>query len=137
LKQKTENEEIEITKPKKKKAVTNSRKTILKKIVEILKDKKCEEITVLDLEKVNTYLSVFIICTVKTNIQGNAAARELERSMKELKLGRGNQDKKGVSADNGWTLLDFGEIIIHIMTPEKRNFYDLEKLWGDAEPIAT
>ncbi|MDX1957666.1 MAG: ribosome silencing factor [Leptospiraceae bacterium] len=100
---------------------------------EILLDKKCEDIVVLDLEKVNTYLSLFIISTVKTTVQGNAAAKELEKSLKELKLGKGNQER--TKADNGWILLDFGEIIIHIMTSEKRNFYDLEKLWGDAKRL--
>jgi ribosome-associated protein len=68
-------------------------------------------------------------------VQARAVSRELERSLKEYKLGPGNQEKKAHNSDNGWILLDLGEIVVHIMTPEKRNYYDLEKLWGDATPI--
>lgn len=99
----------------------------------ILEDKKSKEIKILDLEEIHSYLSVFVICTVDSHIQARAVARELEKKLKEFKLGRGNQEKK--AQDNGWILLDLGEIIVHIMTDEKRSFYDLEKLWGDAKPI--
>jgi ribosome-associated protein len=74
-----------------------------------------------------------VICTVDSHIQARAVSRELEKNLKEFKLGKGNQDKK--TQDNGWILLDMGEIIIHVMTEEKRSFYALEKLWGDATPI--
>lgn len=130
------NQESE-TKPKKTKKQDSipTTKKILKLITSILNEKKCEEITVLDLESVNTYLSIFVICTVNSTVQARAVSRELERKLKVFKLGPGNQEKKAHNADNGWTLLDLGEIFVHIMTPEKRKFYDLEKLWGDARPL--
>lgn len=107
-------------------------KEILTLIQKILVSKKCDEITILNLEDVNSYLSYFVICTALTNIQAQATARELERTFKHLKISK-NSSANG--QDSGWTLLDFGEILIHIMTPEKRNFYSLEKLWGDAKPV--
>lgn len=126
--------EVKPIKPKKKESQPTTKK-ILKIIVSILNEKKCEDISILDLENVNTYLSIFIICTVNSSTQAKAVSRELERKLKVYKLGSGNQEKKAHNADNGWTLLDLGEIFVHIMTQEKRKFYDLEKLWGDATII--
>ncbi|MCB1142228.1 MAG: ribosome silencing factor [Leptospiraceae bacterium] len=111
-------------------------KKILKKIKEILIEKKCENTVFLDLEKVNSYLSIFVITTVGSAVQAKAVSRELERSLKEFKLRKSNQTRSAeTSTDNGWILLDLGEIIIHIMTPDKREFYSLDKLWGDAKAI--
>jgi len=122
------------TKPKEKSLSTETKK-ILKEIISILKEKKCEDIIVMNLEEVNTYLSLFVICTVASHTQGRAAARDLEKKMKHYKLGVGNTEKKNIPTESGWTLLDLGEIVVHIMTAETRAYYDLDKLWGDAKRI--
>lgn len=129
------NQESEIEVKTKKKSLKLDSKKIIKKIILILEDKKCEDIKVLNLENVNSYLSIFVICTVNNVVQARAASRELEKTLKEFKLGPGNQEKKAHNSDNGWILLDLGEIIVHLMTPEKRSFYDLERLWGDANSL--
>ncbi|EPG67667.1 ribosome silencing factor [Leptospira wolffii] len=108
---------------------------ILKTVHKIMTDKKCEEITVLNLESVHSYLSYFLICTVNSSVQANAVAREIKKSLKGYKLPHKETDKTGASASSGWTLLDYGELIIHIMTPEKREYYNLDRLWRDAERI--
>jgi ribosome-associated protein len=110
-------------------------KKILKMIKKILVEKKCEDTVFLDLEKINTYLSIFVITTVQNNLQASAVGKELERSLKEFKLIKPNRNKNIEGNDDGWLLMDFGDIIIHIMTPEIRNFYSLDKLWGDAKAI--
>ncbi len=129
------NQESEIEEKSKKKSSKIDSKKIIKKIILILEDKKCEDIKVLNLENVNSYLSIFVICTVNNVVQARAASRELEKTLKEFKLGPGNQEKKAHNSDNGWILLDLGEIIVHLMTSEKRSFYDLERLWGDANSL--
>lgn len=108
----------------------------LGKIKKAFLDKKCESIVFLDLRKVNSYLSYFAIATVKTETQGRATAKEIEKILKSSKLG-GNLNKAQTLSREGenWILLDFGEICIHIMTEEARNYYSLERLWGDASPI--
>ncbi|AXR61958.1 ribosome silencing factor [Leptospira mayottensis] len=108
-------------------------KEVLQVIYDIMVDKKCEEISVLNLESVNSYLSFFVICTVNSAVQANAVAREIRKTLKEYKLTHKEVDKTGASTTSGWTLLDFGEIIIHIMTPEKREYYNLDRLWRDAK----
>lgn len=108
---------------------------ILRIIRDIMTDKKCEEVSILNLESVNSYLNYFVICTVNSAAQANAVAREVRKTLKEYKLSHKETDKTGTSAISGWTLLDFGEIIVHIMTPEKREYYNLDRLWRDAKRI--
>lgn len=123
---------------KKKTAVVKAppdRKKILKMIQTVFNEKKCEDVLFLDLEKVNTYLSVFAICTVGSTIQARAVARDLEKTLKQYKIIKSSSAGKSEGTDNGWILMDLGEIIVHIMTEEKRSYYSLEKLWGDASRI--
>ncbi|MCB1160019.1 MAG: ribosome silencing factor [Leptospiraceae bacterium] len=108
---------------------------VLKDIVDILNNKKCEDISILDLESVNSYLSLFVICTVKTGTQGKAVSKDLLRSLKKYKLTRGTAGKTDNTGDSGWILIDFGEVFVHIMTKEIREYYNLDKLWGDAKHI--
>lgn len=123
------------TKTKEKATISAETKKVLKEIISLLKEKKCEEIVVMNLEEVNSYLSLFVIATVASHTQGRAAARELEKKMKPYKLGAGNLEKKSIPTESGWTLLDLGEIVVHIMTAETRAYYDLDKLWGDAKKV--
>lgn len=117
-----------------KKSTEAERKKILKLIYKILTEKKLKDIRILDLEPIHSYLSIFVICTADNPIQARAVAREIERQTKEFKLGRGIHEKK--PTDNDWVLIDLGEIVVHVMTEEKRKFYDLERLWRDASPIS-
>ncbi len=124
-----------VAKPKEKLTISAETKKVLKEIISLLKEKKCEDIVIMNLEEVNSYLSLFVIATVASHTQGRAAARELEKKMKPYKLGAGNIEKKSTPTESGWTLLDLGEIVVHIMTAETRAYYDLDKLWGDAKKV--
>jgi len=99
-----------------------------KKCLKFLKEKKAIDPVFMDLRRVNSYLEFFIIATGNSKIHCRALARELERfAISEgLKL-YGNPD---YSSD--WIIIDFGDIIAHIFTEETRNYYQLERLWGDA-----
>lgn len=125
-----EKKSTKITKEK-----TDDVKKILTLIKTIMEEKKCESISALNLKEVNSYLSYFVICSVNSSTHGKAVSREIEKTLKSFKLGMGNQDKGKTFSDSGWILLDYGDILIHIMTPEKREFYALERLWRDAKPM--
>jgi len=93
----------------------------------LLKEHKGQDVCVLDLRGINNWTDFFIIATAtsKTHIDG------LERHIKEFCrekeieiLGTSRKD-----ADDEWRLIDLGLIIIHLMTQEVREFYELEKLW--------
>lgn len=72
---------------------------------------------------------------MNSSVQANAVAREIKKALKSFKLPHKETDKTGASSSSGWTLIDYGEFIVHIMTPEKREFYNLDRLWRDAERI--
>lgn len=119
----------------KKTTLDKEQKKIIKEITKHLEEKKCEDIVVMNLEKVNTYLSIFIVCTVASSIQAKSVVRDLERKTKHYKLGFGSTERKDHSTESGWSILDLGEIVVHVMTKETRSYYDLDKLWGDAERL--
>lgn len=95
-------------------------------------EKKGIDVLLLDLRKVNSYFDYFLIATGNSRIHCRALARELERLM----LGRGVRSRNRPDYDSGWIVIDFGSLIVHIFTGETRDYYQLEKLWGDAERLA-
>lgn len=113
--------------------------SILKKIKQIFTDKKCDDSLFMDLQDVNSYLTYFAIATAKTDTQARSVARDIEKFMKPIRKSQGIQNRTpsgNTAKDNsGWLLLDYGDIIVHIMNPEIREYYDLERLWGDAKFI--
>ncbi len=71
----------------------------------------------------------FVVCTCDTDVQSRALADAIDRKSKTEGYGR----PKIEGTDSArWILLDFFDVVVHIMLPETRNFYKLEKLWGDA-----
>lgn len=73
-----------------------------------------------------------MIATAQSPLQFSALQEHLEKALKpegvELRHREG-------SAESGWMLLDFGGIIVHIFSPEKRDYYRLEDLWGRTSPV--
>lgn len=73
-----------------------------------------------------------MIATAQSPLQFNALQEALEKQLKPE--GVDLRHREG-SAANGWMLLDFGDIIVHIFSPEKREYYRLEELWGRTSPV--
>lgn len=108
------------------------------RIHDLLDDAKAQNIVVLDVHKISSIADFMIISTGTSTRHVSAVADNLIDSLK----------KEGVRAwgiegqDTGeWVLVDFGDVIVHIMQAETRDFYQLEKLWSgteaaDAEPNA-
>lgn len=102
-------------------------------IIGAMQNKKAKDITLIDLKKINVAVTdYFIICTGNSNTQIEAIADAVEEIMyKEYRTSPLTQERKGGSQE--WVLLDFFDVVVHIFTKEKREFYDLEKLWGDGK----
>jgi len=98
----------------------------------ILDEKKGTDIIILDLRGVNSYLDYFLITTGNSRVHCRALARELEKFIDSRNLPQRNKP----DYESGWILLDFNELIVHIFTQEMREYYQLEKLWGDAKKIS-
>jgi ribosome-associated protein len=102
-----------------------------RKCARVLDEKKGSDIIILDLRGVNSYLDYFIISTGNSRIHCRALARELEKFVHSKELSQRNKP----DYESGWIILDFNELIVHIFTQEMREYYQLEKLWGDAARI--
>jgi ribosome-associated protein len=119
--------------------VTELKKKTEEEIVEIfsecarvLSDKKGTDIVFMDLRDVNSYLDYFIIATGNSRIHCRSLAKEAEKFIH----GRGLRSRNKPDYESGWIILDCSELIVHIFTQEMREYYQLEKLWGDARRIS-
>lgn len=93
-------------------------------LAKTLDSKKGEEIKVLKTEGLTTLADYFVICTATSNTQVKAMEAHGERAH-HIEGHRGGT----------WLLMDFSAVVVHVFTDEARKFYDLERLWGDAEEI--
>jgi len=97
-------------------------------------DKKAEDIVVLDVAALLVITDYFVICTGRNDRQVKTIADEVEE---QLRVGYGVKPigREGVR-EARWVLLDFGDLVVHIFQPEERDFYRLERLWGDAPRVS-
>lgn len=86
----------------------------------------------IDIGKSSSFTDYFVIATAQSPLQFSALAEHLEKELEPA--GHRLRGKEG-SPDSGWLLLDFGDLIVHIFSPEKRDFYRLEELWGKTSQV--
>ena len=101
-------------------------------VTKALDEKKGMDIKLLKIDKVSSLADYFLICTGTSNTHVKTLCDYAEYSMDQLgepMLGR--EGHRG----NSWELLDYGSVVIHVFTDEARKFYDLERLWADAEVV--
>lgn len=103
-----------------------------KLIANLIKSKKGYDIKIIDLRKVSTIADFFIICSADSDRQVKAIAEEIEDKLLEQRIKCSN--KEGYETLN-WILLDYFDVIVHVFKNEARNYYNLEKFWGDAPVI--
>ena len=104
----------------------------MKTAVKILDDKKAIDIKVLKITDLTVIADYFIIATASSTTQIKMLADETQKRFKEL--GEPALRTEGYRA-GGWVLVDFGCIIVHLFLKDIREFYSLERLWGDAKEI--
>lgn len=97
-------------------------------------DKKAEGIVAIDVAELLVVTDYFVICTGRTDRQVKVIADEVEDQLRE-KGGVKPSGREGLT-EAKWILLDFGDVVVHVFQPEEREFYRLEKLWGDAARVA-
>jgi len=100
------------------------------RIAQIASDRKAIDVRVLDLRGVVSYTDFFVVCSGNTERQTKAIH---DAVYKELKDDEGLLPRRAEGASEArWILLDYLDAVLHIFTPESREFYRLENLWGDA-----
>lgn len=105
----------------------------LERIVEILRDKKALDILLMDLRAVTDTADFFVLCSGTSELHVKALAEEVCEQSKAA--GHAPWHLEGFEARR-WVLIDFVDIVVHIFRQEIREFYALERLWGDAERTA-
>ena len=112
-----------------KKLTKNSK--IFKAIINAILEKKGENIVSLDLRKIpEAVADFFIICEATNSTQLKAIADFVEEDVK-LKCEEAAYKHEGRQAQQ-WILIDYVNVVVHIMLPEPRKFYQLEEMWSDA-----
>ncbi len=104
---------------------------VFKTIIHAIQEKKGEKIVSLDLRKIpEAVADFFIICQASNNTQLRAIADFIETDVKEkcLETAYKHEGRQGQQ----WILIDYVNIVVHVMLPEPRKFYQLEEMWSDA-----
>lgn len=105
---------------------------LAKKIVQVLDSKKARDMKLLKVQDLTVLADYFVIASGGSTTQVGALFDEVD-----FKLGQEGIQLLRVegAATKNWVLLDYGSVVVHIFYPEAREFYALERLWNDAEPV--
>ena len=109
-----------------------SAKEIMELAVKALDDLKAQKISVLKTEDVTVLADYFVICTAGSTTQVKSLTDEVEKRLADA--GEQSLRREGYRS-GGWVLVDFGCVVVHIFLEEMRDFYGLERLWSDAQPV--
>ncbi len=102
------------------------------KAVQAALDKKAFEVVVLDLRHTPAFTDYFVLCSGQTQRQVKAIADGVEETLRAARVKPAHIEGYDRAE---WILMDFFTFIVHVFTPQTREFYSLERLWGDAERI--
>lgn len=102
-------------------------------IIEVLDERKGEDILLLDLRGAASFTDAFVLCTGGSERTLRALADEVERRLR-LASGRRPLHLEG-NAASGWVLLDYGQVIVHLFSPRLRSYYRLEELWKEGKVL--
>ena len=109
-----------------------SAREVALEVTKALDEKKGIDIKVLRIEKISSIADYFVICTGTVNTHVKTLCDYAEYTMEQL--GESMLGREG-HRGNSWELLDYGSVVVHVFTDEARKFYDLERLWADAEVV--
>lgn len=107
-------------------------KEVAYEVTKALDEKKGQDIKLLRINDVSSLADYFLICTGTSNTHVKTLCDYAEYAMEQL--GENMLGREG-HRGNTWELLDYGAVVVHVFTEEAREFYNLERLWGDAEVI--
>ena len=109
------------------------RKDFVKEIVSILDEKKGENISALEVKGLTSLADYFVITSAMSDTHAKALADYVEEEIKK-RYGELPHHVEGKEW-NRWVVLDYGDVIVHIMLPEVRDYYGIDWLWADAKKV--
>ena len=109
-----------------------SAREVALEVTKALDEKKGMNIKLLKIDRVSSLADYFLICTGTSNTHVRTLCDYAEYTLDQL--GEPMLSREG-HRGNSWELLDYGTIVVHVFTEEARKFYDLERIWADAENV--
>jgi len=103
----------------------NEELALIRKAIEIIEDKKGENIVIIDMSEVSIPTSYFVIGEADNSVHMKAIASDFMKSFPVPSLHR-----EGLN-ERRWVVMDYGDIIVHLFQKDVREFYDIESLWAD------
>lgn len=116
--------------PDKKRATQNPVRLLASHAVDAILDKKGHDVVVMDLRGVSGVADVFVVCTGDSDLQIKAISDSVQTRIRE-QCSEKPWHVEGTD-HHQWVLLDYVDLVVHIFNSEKREYYALERLWGDA-----
>ncbi|MCA9897098.1 MAG: ribosome silencing factor [Anaerolineales bacterium] len=101
--------------------------------METVLDKKGSDITLLDLREQAVFADYFLICNGENDRQLRALANSIAQDAKQKAKALAKSIEG--SPESGWVLVDFGDLLVHLFSPDMRHYYDLEDLWDAAHVV--
>ncbi len=111
----------------------NSAEKVAKLAARAADEKKADEIRVLKMPKVVTETEYFVISSATTHVQVRAIVNAITGALEDENVRLLRYEGRG---ENSWVLLDYGDVVVHVFQDEVRSYYDLERLWADAEAVS-
>ena len=102
-------------------------------LIETVEDKKAVDVLLLDMREQTTIADYFLLCNSTNERQLRAIAEAVREDAKQ-KAGVGGATVEG-DYRSGWVLVDFGDLMVHIFSEEKRTYYNLEELWQEGKIV--
>lgn len=99
-------------------------------IVEAAEELKAEQVETLDVRSKTSVADFFVVCTGTSDRHVQSIAEKVEEQLRMLK----ERPVRSEGERSGWVLLDYGDVVLHVMRDEQRQFYDLETLWKTMKP---
>lgn len=113
-------------------AAPSSTRELSRRVLELAREKKARQVVMLDVSELISYASVMIIMSSTSERHTRALANHLLEELKKEKIRPLGQE--GFQAGK-WILLDYGDVVVHVMQKQERAFYDLDGLWHDARTM--
>jgi ribosome-associated protein len=101
-------------------------------IVNILEEKKGEDILLIDIQEIAIFADYFVICTGTSDRMLDALAKAAVEGVKE---NHGYKGRIEGNASNGWVVVDFIDVVLHLFSPDQRDYYRLEELWEEGKVL--
>ncbi len=106
--------------------------TLARDIVDALEDKKGEDIVLMDIKEIASFTDYFVIGTGTSDRMLDALANS---AIDEVRKKHKRKAKKQGNSRDGWVVVDFGDVVLHLLSPDQREYYQLEELWEEGKVL--